>query len=128
MDSELLRLLEALEDIGEEDESLFNTPVRQAMSNALVDGFARMRSGFVLPSSFGLDDPDADSQVRDAIERYLGAVIPLASEQGLSTFHQRLAAIQNPSVLTDEENDYEEFLGHSNPDLFDEEGNVIRLM
>jgi hypothetical protein len=128
MDTALLQLLEALEDISHEDESLFNTVVRQAMSNALVDGFARLKPGYILPSSFGLATAQADRQVREVIERYLGVVQRLAVQQGLTTFHQRLAAIQNASIKTNEGNDYEEFIGYSNPAFFDEDGRVIRLM
>jgi hypothetical protein len=128
MDAALLQLLEALEAISHEDESLFNSVVRQSMGNALVDGFARLKPGYVLPSSFGLVTPQADSQVREVIVRYLGVVRPLAAQQGLTMFHKRLAAIQNARITTDEGNDYEEFFGYSNPDFFDESGRVIRLM
>ena len=128
MDIALLQLLEALEDISHQDQSLFNSVVRQAMGNALVDGFARMKSGYIMPSSFGLATLQADCQVRDVIERYLGVVRALAAQQGLTTFHQRLAALQNTSIKTDEGNDQEEFFGYSNPAFFDEAGRVIRLM
>lgn len=128
MDTALLRLLEALEDVGHEDESLFNSFVRQAMGNALVNGLARMTPGWVLPPSFGLATLEADRKVREILKQYLDVARMLAAQQGLVTFHQRLAAIQNSSIRTDEGNDFEEFFGYSNPAFFDEDGKVTRLM
>lgn len=128
MQEELRRLLERLERIGEEYPDLFNSEVRQAMSNALVDGFARLVPEFALPSSFRMLSAEGNDEVHAALASFLDAARPLAEQQELRTFHQRLAAIQNSAVRTDEGNDFDEFFGTSNPDFFDERGAVTRLM
>lgn len=128
MQEELLRLLERLEQIGEAHPDLFNSEVRQAMSNALVDGFARLVPDFALPTSFRMLSAEGNEEVRAALALFLEVARPLAIQQELRTFHQRLAAIQNSAVRTDEGNDFDEFFGMSNPAFFNERGEVIRLM
>lgn len=128
MEAELRKLLERLEEIGEEHHELFDSDVRQVMGNALVDDLARQKPGYVLPATFGMYSDEADEKVRAAIQSFLDAAKPLAEQQELRTFHQRLAAIQNSAVRTDEGNDFDEFFGTSNPTFFNEAGEVIRLM
>jgi hypothetical protein len=128
MQAELLRLLERLEQIGEEHPDLFNSAVRQAMSNSLVDGFARLLPDFSLPVSFRMLSAEGNEKVRDALASFLKSARTLVVEEGLTTFHERLAAIQNGDVRTGGGNDYDEFLGTSNPDFFNVNGEVIRLM
>jgi hypothetical protein len=128
MENELRRLLERLEQIGDTDPELFDSDVRQVMSNALVDGLARLQPDFTLPSSFKMFSAEADEEVRKALQAFLDVARRLVIEQGLTTFHERLAAIQNRSVVTAEGNDYDEFFGTSNPAFFNENGEVIRLM
>ena len=127
METELLQLLESLEEIGHWDKSLFNSSVRQLIGDAAFDGLALMTPGYVTPSSFGLVSPDANKQVQTLIERYLDAARRLALQQGLTMFHQRLAAIQNRAVKTNEGRDFEDYLGYTNPAFFDEEGRVTGL-
>jgi hypothetical protein len=126
MEAELRKLLERLEDIGKEHREVFDSDVRQAMSNALVDGLARLRPDFTLPSTFGMYSPEADEKVYAALQAFLDAARQLVSAEGLATFHQRLAAIQNHAVITDGGNDFDEFFGTSNPGFFDVDGRVIR--
>jgi hypothetical protein len=128
MGTALLELLEALEDIGHKDESLFNSSVRQAMGDAVFEGLALMMPDFVTPASFGIATPEANRQAQVVIQRYLDATRRLAAEQGLTTFHQRLAAIQNRAVKTNEQRDFEDYLGYTNPEFFDQDGRVTRMM
>jgi hypothetical protein len=128
MDTALLQLLESLEAIGHRDQSLFNSSVRQLMGDVVFDGFALMTPGYVTPLSFGMATPEANRQVQLAIQCYLDVVRRLAVEQGLTTFHQRLAAIQDRAVKTNARRDSEDYLGYTNPDFFDQAGQVIRLM
>ncbi len=69
-----------------------------------------------------------DEEVHDALETFLDDARPLAIERGLATFHQRLAAIQDGTVVTDGGNDFDEFFGTSNPTFFGIDGTVTRLM
>jgi hypothetical protein len=128
MESELLKLLEALEEIGKVHPSVFDSSVRQAMGDSLVDGLARMKPEYVVPGAFGLTTPEADNLVHSAISHYLDMARPLTIREGLTTFYARLAAIQNDSVRTDEGNDFEEFFGYTDPRCYDEEGGVIRFI
>jgi hypothetical protein len=48
-----------------------------------------------------------------------------ASEIGLSRFHDRLAAFQNPNVVSEEGSFLDDFLGYAAPEAFDASGDVI---
>jgi len=127
MEQLLLDLLYRLEAIGDRDESLYDTVVRQKVGNAVFFGFVKPWPGFVLP-----DDYDMPAEENRAIKAALGAYIEgaraLAPAAGLDTFHKRLAAFQNSAVRTaGQKNDFDDFFGWSNPELFDEAGNVTRL-
>jgi hypothetical protein len=127
MEQLLLDLLYRLEAIGDRDESLYDTVVREKMGNAVFFGFIKPQPGFVLPDDYSM--PEAENR---AIRAALGACIEgsraLAPAARLDTFHKRLAAFQNSTIRTTaQKNDYDDFFGWSNPELFDESGNVTRL-
>lgn len=126
MDELLRELLEQLEEIGHFDQSLFDSAVRQSLGDAVFEGFALMIPDYVPPASFGMTNAEAETQVRRAIQNYLGSVRSMAAERGLRTFHARLAAIQNRSIKTDENRDFEDYLGYTDPACFDEKGDLIR--
>jgi hypothetical protein len=66
--------------------------------------------------------------IRAALGAYIEGARTLAPATGLDTFQKRLAAFQNSVVRTAEQmNDFDDFFGWSNPELFDEVGNVTRL-
>jgi hypothetical protein len=127
MEQLLLDLLCRLEAIGDRDESLYDTVVREKMGNAIFFGFIKPEPGFVLPDDYGM--PEAENRaIQAALGTYIEGAQALALAGALNTFHKRLAAFQNSAVRTAEQkNDYEDFFGWCNPELFDEVGNVTRL-
>ena len=127
MEQLLLDLLYRLEAIGDRDESLYDTVVREKMGNAVFFGFVKPRPGFVLPDDYGM--PEEENQaIKAALGAYIEGAKSLAPAAGLDTFHKRLAAFQNSVVRTaGQKNDYDDFFEWSNPELFDEDGNVTRL-
>jgi len=124
----LKNLLDRLEAIGDDHEELFDTDVRQNMSNAIVEGFVRRRQeqDFTAPEDFGMFAEKANEVVKSAIAQYIAEASQRADEVGLHSFHDRLNAVQDGSVRSIGGNDYDEFLGHSPPEFFDENGNVAR--
>jgi hypothetical protein len=63
--------------------------------------------------------------VREALLEYVEQASAKASEIGLSGFHDRLAAFQNPSVVSEEGSFLDDFFGYAAPEAFDASGNVI---
>jgi hypothetical protein len=122
MEPVLLELLHRLEAIGE----LFDSAVREAMDDAVFDGFIKPRPGYVLPDKFAMFSDQENRRVKEALVWFLPAAWEAAERDGLDTFQKRLAAFQNLAVRTERQNDYNDFFGRSNPELFDEAGNVIR--
>ena len=126
METVLLELLHRLEVIGDEHGELFDSDVREAMDDAVFYGFIMPRPGYTLPDKFAMFKPEGDRKVLEVVSWFLPAAREAAERAGLDTFHKRLRAFQNLDVRTARQNDYNDFFGWSNPELFDEAGNVIR--
>ncbi|QDU37409.1 hypothetical protein Mal4_17200 [Maioricimonas rarisocia] len=124
---ELLRqLLNRLEQVSTDHEELYDTECRERMGNAVMDGFVRNKSDFVLGDDFGLHAAVANLAIKEALAEYITQANSQAAELGITDFHERLAAFQNSDVESDEEGSvYDDFFGHSAPDAFDSTGNVI---
>jgi len=107
--------------------SIYDTVVRENMGNAIFFGFIKVEPGFVMPDDYGMPD-EANQAIKAALGTYIEGARALTTAAGLDTFHKRLAAFQNSAVRTAEQkNDFDEFFGWSNPELFDETGNVTSL-
>jgi hypothetical protein len=127
MESILLELLRRLERLGENHEELYDSEAREQIGGLVMEGFVRKTPGFLIPERLGMLSEDADSELRRAISEYIEAANRLAEDIGLSSFHARLAAFQNPAVRTNPAVDvgYEELFGHTRPEWYDEAGNVV---
>jgi hypothetical protein len=127
MEQLLLELLYRLEAIGERDESLFDTVVRDKMGAAVFFGFIKPKPGYMLPDEYSMGDED-NRRIRAALQAYVNGARALAPTVGVDTFHKRLAAFQNLAVRTaaPHRNDYNDFFGWSPPAAFDAEGNIAR--
>jgi serine/threonine protein kinase HipA of HipAB toxin-antitoxin module len=69
---------------------------------------------------------EGNAAVRTAVADYIAAATQKAAELGIIRFHDRMAHLQNRVVRSQQGYDYEEFFGHSPPELYDDAGNVIR--
>jgi hypothetical protein len=127
MEEALLQLLTTLEALGETHEELYDSEVRERMGNAIRDGYVREKPNYEVPSDLGMYSDEANEAVQRAIETYIAAANELARELGIVTFHDRIAAFQNGNVRVNPETaiDYEELFGHSPPEWYDSEGNVL---
>jgi hypothetical protein len=123
MKAALLELLEELEDIGNEDEQIFDSEVREVIGDAIFLALVKAEPGYALPTSFGMG-PDLDARVYAAVQSFVSKATVEANQAGLRTFKARLLAFQDSSVITDEGNDFEDFFGAADPDDFDDAGNV----
>lgn len=123
MDEVLLELLHRLETVGDAHEELFDSEVREAMDDAVWQGFIRPRPGYALPEQFAMFSPEGDAAVREALAWFLPAANIAADRSGLDTFSKKLKAFQNLEVRTSRQNDYNDFFGWANPQHFDEAGN-----
>jgi hypothetical protein len=123
MEQLLLELLIRLETIGERDESLFDTVVREKIGDPIFYGFIKPEPGYVLPDEYGMPDEE-NRLIKTAIQAFIEGATSLVPTQDLDSFHKRLAAFQNLAVRTEHMNDYDDFFGWMNPDSFDEVGNV----
>ncbi len=122
----LKRLLVSLEKIGEHHEELFDSEVRERIGNAIMDGFIRRRPDSEVDNDFGLFSPEANEAVRSAIVAFLSEANRVCEGIEFNSFHDRLNAVQDAGVRTNAGNDYDEFFGHTPPEFYDENGNVIR--
>jgi len=122
----LKKLLDRLETIGENHEELFDSDVRENMGIAIMEGFVRRREDYTIPDDFGMFSKEGNEEVKSAIVQYITDARQKAEEDRINTFHDRLNALQDGTVRSLGGNDYDEFLGHTPPEFYDENGNVIR--
>lgn len=127
MEAILFELLSRLERLGEAHEELYDSEAREEIGNIIMDGFIRRKPEFAIPTRLGMLSDAADAEVRQALRSYIENANILAQELGLTSFHARLAAIQNRNVRTNPTTaaDYEELFGHTPPECYDEAGNVL---
>lgn len=125
MEQLLLELMRRLEAIGERDESLYDTVVREKMGDPIFFLFVKPEPGYIMPDDYGMSDED-NRAIKAALSDYIDRALSLGPNLGIGTFHKRLAAFQNGEVRTERKNYYDDFFGWSNPDLFDETGDVIQ--
>lgn len=126
---ELLRnFLNQLETIGQVHEDLFDSDVRQEVGNAVMNGFIRNSNGYLVPRDFGMQSEGGNEAVNATICSFVDRANSVAEERGIRSFHERLAAIQNRSVRSIGGYDYEEFIGHTPPEFYDQAGNVRRVV
>ena len=109
----LKELLDNLETIGAEHEELYDTDVREHISDAIMSGFVRQTAGYSLPDEFGMFDADADSAVKAALAQFIERATQAAASQGLDSPQARLDAFQNPEITSSgDQQAYDEFFGH----------------
>ena len=114
----LKELLNALEAIGEQLERLYDSDVRDAMSDAVLNGFVRENSEFRIPDDFGLHSDYGNKAVKDALEQYISRANAKASELGWSAVHVRLAAFQDSDIASEDDQFFDDFFGYVPPEDF----------
>src|SRR5262245_6309686 len=119
----LRQLLERIEGIGEGNKELFDSDVRHNLCDAIFTGFVKQNREYRM-APFGMFTAEGEAAVRAALDEYIDKADQRAVELNLLSFHDRLAAFQNPAVRTAKGNDYDEFFGHLPPEAFDASGNV----
>lgn len=113
MKPELRSLLDALEAVGREHEELYDTDVREQMSEAIVHGFIEPEPGYALASEFGMFSAEGDAAVHRALAGFLAKSHLAARVAGLDTPAKRLEAFQDCDVVTSQEGQaYDSFFGH----------------
>ena len=65
MEQLLRQLLNRLDDIGSENEELFDSECRERLSSAIMEGFVRARGVDVLDEDFGDFSPEGNRLVRE---------------------------------------------------------------
>lgn len=120
----LRRLLDRLDSIAEQHEEVGDTAVREAMSDAVFDGFLRPISAFALPDRYAMFSEEGDLLVKRALAEFLPAANQSAAEAGLSTFHERLSALQDGDVRSAGGSYFDDYLGWANPEDYDALGTL----
>lgn len=121
----LMRLLTDLERIGDVHEELFDSEVREQAGEALMEAFVRQTSSYKIPETLGMPTDDANSLLRSTIIKFVECAIPICEAERIILFHERLSLLQDDNVRTECGSDYDEFIGHTPPDWYDADGNVL---
>jgi hypothetical protein len=99
-------LMEALEVIGQGHEELYDTEVRERMSDAVRRAFLKPEPGFTIPGEFGMFDDASNAAIGRAIAAYVAKANARAAEIGLLNPSDRLDAFQDAAVCTRGESQY----------------------
>jgi hypothetical protein len=86
MQAILRRLLDLLDAIAEQHGEVGDTAVREAMSEAVFDGFLRPVSAFALPDRYAMFSEEGDLLVKRALAEFLPAANHSAAEAGSQPF------------------------------------------
>jgi hypothetical protein len=115
----LRRLLDRLDAIAEQHGEVGDTAVREAMSDAVFDGFLRPICAFALPDRYAMFSEEGDLLVKRALAEFLPAANHSAADAGLSTFHERLSVLQDDDVRSAGGSYLDDYLGWANPEDYD---------
>jgi hypothetical protein len=118
----LRRLLDRLDAIAEQHGEVGDTAVREAISDAVFDGFLRPISAFALPDRYAMFSEEGDLLVKRALGEFPQAAKHSAAEAGLSTFHERLSALQDVEVRSAGGSYFDDYLGWADPEDYDASG------
>jgi hypothetical protein len=119
MQAILRRLLDRLDAIAEQHGEVGDTAVREAISEAVFDGFLRPVSTFVLPYRYAMFSEEGDLLVKWALAEFLPPANHGAAEAGLSTPHEQLSALQDDDVRSAGGSYFDDYLGWANPEDYD---------
>jgi len=106
----LKTLLRKLEAIQEEYDGLGDTNIRDHMGDHVLRALLRPEPGYGPTGEYGLD-PEANRKVAAALTAFCKAAEAETTRLGLTTFEQRVAAFQDPNVVTSSGTDYNDFFG-----------------
>ena len=127
MSEHLLQLLKTLQLLGNRHGEIYDSLVRERIGEAVMERFVRHNLSYEIPIDLGLATIEANSAVHHALEEYVRRANRTAEKLEMTRFHDRLNAFQNPHVRVDpnQDIDYEELFGHTPPEWYDLDGNVI---
>ena len=99
----LKQLLNRLDSIGEQDNDITDTDVREVLVGAIYNGYFVQTPGYVLPEDYSLFKVKGCNQmVRDALAEFIDA----AAASGPADPHERFAQFQDEGVTSDGGHDF----------------------
>jgi hypothetical protein len=99
--SALSGLLDALEEVAEQHEEIFDTDVRERMWEVIQHRYLRLEPGFAIPADLGLFSNAGNRRLREALEHHLRNLVAVADVFALDTEDKRLRTISNPAVTSE---------------------------
>jgi hypothetical protein len=93
-------LMERLETVGAKHEEVYDTDVRERMSEAVHRAFLKPEPGYQFPPEYGMFEPEGNAAVRHALTEYVKRASARAGALGMSDPQERLAAFQDAEVAT----------------------------
>jgi ABC-type multidrug transport system fused ATPase/permease subunit len=105
----LEKLLNELEEIGEEHSELYDTECREQMREVIHQSFIMQNGDYVIPDSVGLFSDEGNKRVIKALSRYLIAIESVTEDT--SSLQERLAIFQDDEVYSDDGQSMDDFFG-----------------
>lgn len=116
MKKALKQMLDSLDRLMDDGicPELGDTAVREAMFEAVYQGFVVGKPGFKLPDEYcsnRSEDDESDAEIKKVLQRFLKHPELSAARKTLKTKKERLAAFQDDSVVSDGGSYYDDYFG-----------------
>lgn len=109
----LRALLDALDVISEAHGEIYDTAVRDRLSEAISKRFIEPDPNFRLPRSFAMFTAGGNRAIRPALEAFLNSPEVQKAAQNLKTARERLDAFQDITIKSGLGKTYDEYFGHA---------------
>jgi hypothetical protein len=106
----LVRLLDAMEAIGNDHEEIFDTDVRERVGDVIERSLVTQIDTVSVPADLGMFSDDGNEQLRSVLERYLTDATQIAGALGLDESARR-SAVWDEEAASTSGLSVDEFLG-----------------
>lgn len=107
----LEKLLNDLETLGTRHDELYDSEVRDAMNEAILQGFIYAVEDYKLPKDFGMSSSKGNDGVRKSLDKYIKAALAQAEREGICTPAHRLVVFEDLDVCSKGGEGYDGFFG-----------------
>lgn len=109
----LLELLNELDDISKKHREIHDTPVRETLQMTIFDGIGKNPGDeFDVPTNYHMYTDKANKLIYAAVMKFLSDAEVHKAFQGLTTDEERISALVNLSVVSEEGNEIGDYIGY----------------
>ena len=121
IDQTIVALFSGLEGVEAEHDELTDTDVRESIHLVLNYFFVSGKDDRPSPTAYGMFSPEGDAAVSAVVQKFLAAVGAIREIERYPLGQARLDLLQNPKLTTPQGRMYDEFIGHTDAPIAQQE-------